>query len=456
MKIHDSPTKLLPVHTLLAGIAVVYLLQIYSPLRLNTDAIAYLARAVAFLEGTEPPYENWILPPGYSYLIAALDRIGLGTSWAFNAINCLFLAAGLAATYQLIVKDFELSRRSAALICCLTLLSFIFIKHATLPMAEISFFGITLVGLWLSFRARHTPAPSRWFFYVAAAVLVVASIAFRTIGIALIPALAWSLWKSYDHDNSDGDQARGRARARARSIVAGLVGIIILGAIGFTLLSRTSYLDQVYYIYRDHGLFNNIMFMLSGRLREWGELFLNIPMSRFPGDLRWLFQIAGVVAFAFLVSGVVLRRGRWSESEIFLFGYVLVLFVYTGQTSRYWLPILPLLMAWVACFFGSVNRHTWARVAITAYLLAFTLVGAAGLAYTTSITFAGSNFPERYGDGSLRKTYEKAFTGRTGSRLDDGDVNDLALDVLYRYEPRVERSDRPGSTRDREGEAIVP
>ena len=452
MKAHAAPTRLLPVHALLIGVVVVYLLQIYSPLRLNVDSIAYLARGMAFLDGTEPPYPNWLLPPGYSYLIAALDGVGLGTSWAFNAINCLFLGAGLAATYQLLVKDFDLSRRSAALVCCMTLLSFIFVKHATLPMAEISFFGITLVALWLTFRARHAPAPSRWYLYVAAAILAVASIAFRTIGIALIPAIAWSLWKSYDQYRSVRDPGRGRVR----SIAAGLVAIIILGAIGFTLLARTSYLDQVYYIYRDHGVINNIMFMLSGRLREWGELFLNVPVSRLPGNLRWLFQLSGVVALAILVAGVILRRRRWSESEIFLLGYALVLFVYTGHSSRYWLPALPLLMAWVACFFGSITHHRWARVAITAYLIAFGLAGMAALAYTTTITFSGSNFPERYGDGSLKSTYELAFTGRTGAQAEDDRVDRVALDVLHRYEPRVEGAARSRSTAPRDGKATDP
>ena len=46
---------------------------------------------------------------------------------------------------------------------------------------------------------------------------------------------------------------------------------------------------------------------------------------------------------------------------------------------------------------------------VTIYWVVFAAFGFAAIAYSTRISFAGSRFPDRYGDGNLRPTYCAAF-----------------------------------------------
>jgi hypothetical protein len=57
------------------------------------------------------------------------------------------------------------------------------------------------------------------------------------------------------------------------------------------------------------------------------------------------------------------------------------------------------------------------------------------LGYSTRLTFAGSRFPELYGDGTLRATYRTALLGESPKNADD--VSPDALYLLRRYEWRL-------------------
>jgi hypothetical protein len=65
-------------------------------------------------------------------------------------------------------------------------------------------------------------------------------------------------------------------------------------------------------------------------------------------------------------------------------------------------------------------------VVVTIYCILFAALGFGAVAYTSRISFAGSKFPDEYGDGYLRPTYCAAFE----SRRDGGDTNKVNAKVL--------------------------
>src|SRR5690606_19871419 len=132
----------------ICALVAVYLVQAFSPLRLNVDVIAYLAKGAAIAEGTSDPFAGWELPPGYPYLIALLDAMGLGSSAVFVVVNVLAMVAGLLGVYGLLRHDLELGKWSAQIVCAMVLLSFVMVRHATLPMPELMFFGLATLTLW--------------------------------------------------------------------------------------------------------------------------------------------------------------------------------------------------------------------------------------------------------------------------------------------------------------------
>ena len=434
MKATPTARTLSLLHALLGGLAVVYVLQIYSPLRLNTDVIAYLAKAAALVDGRPPPYADWVLPPGYQFLVAALDALGIASSWTFVALNCFFLATGLVAGYGLLRDSLELRPVAATVVCSMVLLSFLTVKHVSLAVPDTSFFATVFGSLWAMQRARHAAGSKRWRFYALAIILIATSISLRLIGIALIPALGWSLWGAY---RASSNQRRGQEKVGIWVVV---LSALVLVVVALAIVMESFYLDQLYYIYRDHGVTNNLRFVILVRMTEWGEIFLNIPESQLPSAFRWPLRFLGLAAMGVAGWGLFLRRRSWSECEIYFISYLAVLLIYTGHATRYWIPVLPLILGWAAVAVSSIIRTAWRRRALYVYLAGYAVVGLAGLAYSTFIPFSGSNFPERYGGGSLSRIYQAAFDGeRDRPGQPAGGEVETAVDVLYRYEPRTRR-----------------
>src|SRR5215212_2957345 len=82
--------------TALSALGALYLLQSASPLRLESDAVDYLRTAAALEDGRALPKVPF--PLGYPIIIAAFDRVGLGSVFYFVLANCAFLGLGLWAT----------------------------------------------------------------------------------------------------------------------------------------------------------------------------------------------------------------------------------------------------------------------------------------------------------------------------------------------------------------------
>ena len=96
----------------LIGIFISYLIQGLSPLRINTDSVAYLhmARSAWLGQGFMVAETTSYFPKGYSALLSLLHSIGLATPFIFVLLNTLFLFSGAFVYYFVFRNEYGLNR----------------------------------------------------------------------------------------------------------------------------------------------------------------------------------------------------------------------------------------------------------------------------------------------------------------------------------------------------------
>jgi hypothetical protein len=411
----------------LLALVMCFVLQVFSPLRLNTDAIILLSMAESAAQGHGflDRGQTTVHPPGYPALVALLLRTNLGHSWAIVGLNVIFLVMGLFATYQVLLIGFFKNKTLILNICSMFLLSFVVIKHVTLPLTEILFFCCSTCALAAMGYASASRG-QRFLVLVAASwVLTVGSIAVRRIGVALIPAFLYMVFTNPRVKTLLMDVS-----ARTKVIAAALLFGVCAGTIG--VIATTSTLIDFTNVVNKSEMSHTFLQIVSYRLAEFGELMVNVPMSKLPTMLRHFVPWVGCLLFSLILGGLSTRRRHIGSAEVFLGSYIGVLFVWPFYDVRFWLPVVPLLIAYSVLSVQRLFGFRLPKAFIVIYCSLFVLTGVASIAYTTRITFAGSRFPDRYGDGALRPAYCVAFQSCSDS-VDGSKADPKILHLLQTY-----------------------
>ena len=410
---------------LLLLLAICFLLQVFSPLRLNTDAIILLSmgESAAHGGGFLDSGQKTVHPPGYPALLAALMRVGLARPWAIVGLNAVFLSAGLFATYSLLIREFFEDKSVVLIICSLFLLSFIVVKHFPIPLTDVPFFCCSMCCL--AVMSKTTKMDWNWRFVilaVAAWLLAVAAITTRRVGVALVPPLVFMIVCS-PHFKS----LLKRLSRRTTLMIVGASAIVGVGTM--RVVAKTSTLVDFLSVAKQSKISTLVVQIISYRLTEFGELLGNLPMSKMPTQLHIMVPWIGLILFLLTLFGLATKRRHIGPTEVFLVCYMGILFAWPYYDARFWLPVLPLLIAYSVLAIKSLR---FPNGVVMIYCIVFSALGFVAIAYSTRISFAGSTFPDRYGDGTLRPTYCAAFQ----SCRDGGDPNKVdakALRVLRAY-----------------------
>lgn len=404
------------------------LLQTFSPLRLNTDSIAYLSLAASAVDGHGFLYagSSTHFPHGYPALIALLDCLGLACSWSFIGLNCLFIACALWSCFLVFRSGFGFTGWRAVLSCGFPLLSFVLIKHMSLPLSDSVFLGVSMMSMALLVKAREIIGSRRWLLLGLGSLLVGLAITVRTAGVALLPALVWA-WLG-----EDSLKPLWRSGTPKRWLCYMFtVALLILASLALAaVLMQTRYLrSDLVPIYHQMNLGRRIAANALGHLSEWGELFLNIPTSKMPVFARKALPLLGLGSVILVMAAFWMRRSRFGLLDVYFLSFTAMVFLWPFFETRLWLPMLPLLVGYV----GVAYQHAWKHRALTPalilYLVWFALLGGTAWAYSNRITFARQQFPRLYGDGTLTPTYEFLMSGMEPTNT----LNSEALKVLRRY-----------------------
>lgn len=400
---------------------VAYGIQVFSPLRLDTDGSRYLSMAMSHVLGKSDlgTGSDKSFPVGYSYWIALLDYMGLANNHVFVFCNIAFLIGSLYFFSFLLRENNRVDRKVVWLVILCVPLSWVVVKHSTKILPESMFMAVSAFALYALHRSIRTP----WFLFPAVVFIVVATMT-RTIGVALIPALVWSV---FCIASSLGYCRRFYNSCKPVVWLAGsLCGIVVILNVVLVIPSR--YFENLI-IGFDNEFFGK---HIAGRSLEMGELMFNLPVNKAPAFAIYPFIVLGLVAFILLCIGLFSRRIHlWKSVDVYMMTYLGILLVWPYYATRFWIPVLPLVFAYIL---DGADKLKLLRLRLLAPAAFYYLAtGILALGYSTSITFAGDRFPKLYGGGSYREPYEFAMHADEPITEYDGPNKNVAK-LVRRYQ----------------------
>ena len=164
--------------TFIAVVSVLVLINVFSPLRLNTDSIRYLL-ILEFLKGNlgnNSVAAHDFLPHGYPWLLFLLDKLHILNSLSITLLNILAITAS-AILYINILKI-----ERPLLYLSLVLLSYLNVKHFTLGVSDQFFTLIFTLSIYFWVRFFKDKA----IFIIPALLFTIFSVWVRTAGIAVV------------------------------------------------------------------------------------------------------------------------------------------------------------------------------------------------------------------------------------------------------------------------------
>ncbi|HVT72270.1 MAG TPA: hypothetical protein VHD61_03980 [Lacunisphaera sp.] len=420
------------------AVGALHAVQLFSPLRLNHDAVRLLAMAwSAHTTGSYAPggmVEQF--PVGYPAMVRALLSLGLGHTMWLNALNLAWLAVAAGSVYWIARRMLRLPADRSWLAALAPLLSWVTVKHVAIPLSDVPFLGLAMLALAFGQRFWLQQEFTDWPAGLAALLAAIASVSVRTVGLAVVGTV---LLAAVLHPRCRRLIAAGSLDRRRMSQLVAPAGIIAV--VGAVLLIRSewfvlqftapsSYFHQLF-VHRGLGPETTIAGTVGERLVETVAIAGNVPFpAGYPG-IQWLLggTVLAVVARSLWV-------GRRQQLPLLLFAALslLILLVWPYADPRFLLPLIPVaalsllttVPAWVAA------NHRWRRLA-QAYAAAYALLGVAALVYSIRLTVAGREMANDYSYGTYRLTYQHAFGLAPTATADAVDSNLLV--TLRRFEP---------------------
>lgn len=408
-------------------------LQGFGPFRLNVDVVNYVGFAEIIAAGNALDVVTGpsLLPTGYSFVLYLLAEAGIATPFVFVLLNVLSVAGALGLFG--LVAGARLGQHGIAVcgIACIAVLSFVTVKHSLLAISDPLYMLLSFAVLALAERHRDRRHGRRFPVILAAILCLGAAVWVRTIGIALIPALAVA-WLA-----AGGSVDLGRL-VRSRMFLIGALPVLVAAILMLWLLRDMTSYDDVIAGLIQHRIGDSSVagFLLSHagwKLTELSEILLNLPASRVPASVRPLFLVGGGMLALLVARGLWLRRSRFGPAEVYLLAYAGMVLLWNHRDARYWFPVLPLLLLYLWIAIEGVTANRLFRIAALAWCGTFVIVGLAAHIHSASQSLAGRDFGNVYGDGTLRQLYRAAYAGASEDGLPPEHLRMLGM--LRRYDP---------------------
>ena len=403
-------------------LVAIYFLQVATPLRLHPDTVVLLSVAETAAHGGGYLYHGKpkVFPPGYPALLAFLIRSHLAYVWVIVGINVTFVVIGLLAVYY-IFRSESFNKPSVLGICLLSLLSFVFVKYSVIPLTDTIFFGVSMCGLGL--MKQGGASQFSWRRLMGSVALVIASVCIRRIGVALIPALLYSVVfqsgvRLYIMRLSF--RIKAATVLLAASVGAGIVWVI----------STTSRLSDFSMVLTGHTLIESVCRILAFRLKELGEIAVNLPAAALPLKVQGILPAIGILVFLLIFAGVAWRK-QFGVVEAYFLSYIAVILVWPFYDPRFWLPVIPFLIAYSGLALKRLIQGEIVKHIVEGYVMMFVLMGILMLASNTRLSYSGSGFGDLYTEGRYHSTYCAVWHCKSvdSSRVD---MDGLHLLLLYK------------------------
>jgi hypothetical protein len=423
--------------------AVGYVLQMFSPLRINTDSYRLLSMSVSAYRGEGYLVDGHVdqFPTGYPFVVKLLLQAGLANSMTLVIFNLVCLFVALSVLY--ICWKTECGPTQAILAMTFTIASWIMVKHVTLALTDIPYFCVSSLSLFCAWTYYRENGPRKWWWFAASTCLGYVALQCRSVGLAIFPALlSTGLW------HRDHAPFVVRLLTKKWQLFFWTVGLTLLvafvivasirdtgwfesqftkpGSYFRSLLNRLQQTNPVVVVFRN----------VSLRVLEFGELFGNVPGSKALRLPPIMLHLLGLAVWVIVLRGaqLMIRRRCLLPFVLYFFFYTALMVTWPYYDPRFWLPLLPVL---AVLFFAAVEdlaqRWPVVRPFCVVYLTLFLLPGLAAILFSTRISLAGAQFSELYGDGGTTMTYRYAFGNRKDVNM--GQVDFGYVRLLRIFEP---------------------
>jgi len=423
--LQQSPHPIRPQAVLLLKIAtamllLLYLLNCLTPLRIHYDMLRYYAIRDCLEFGCAPDSvaAQDYLPYGYTYLLLVLSKLGILKSFSIVLINCLYLFGGL----YMVRKMFG-EKLSPFLFYVIVLLNWTVIKYVAHPLSEIQYLFFSIASLYFFFRYTR----DRRVLFLLPSILF-AGLAFltRTIGIALVPAILLGL--AWEH------REQLKTVIVKNRILLILLLILIAGIAVFSKQLGLNHYTGVMSTQMKAGPgFGTILLF---HFKEWAELLLNIPFKRLESFLpgrggSWIFILFGMAFFSLFLYLLLSKKSIPPVIKIYMVAYSLILFSWPFIDPRFWVPVVPLIIAvLMQASFSLKKPYAYAMLLLfTGYILS----GIPAVGYMTYTSLNRKVEARTQASGVYRNEYEIHYYGKplsdTARKIDS-----FVLHVLQKYD----------------------
>jgi hypothetical protein len=200
-------------------------------------------------------------------------------------------------------------------------------------------------------------------------------------------------------------------------------------------LPGTSHYVEALFIPRDHEL--SLLSQMASHIKEWGQLLLNVPIGKahnyMPGMwVNIIFRAAGIGLIVWFIYALYRCRNSIPAVIIFyLIIYSLVIFKWPHFDPRFWVPVLPFIVAVILK--APLPAIKWLKPISIFVLAAYILMGMAAFSFSFYTQFNKEAFARTQANGIYRKEYEIHFFGEMpefNARPTDFEV----LEILEKYD----------------------
>jgi hypothetical protein len=290
-----------------------------------------------------------------------------------------------------------------------------------LPISDPLYFGVSAFGLCLIQWSAARRGPARAALLGLALAVAVVSFQLRNVGIALAPAVVWGCLQT----GAVRETWRG-LRAHHAELAWLALALIAMIYLGDRYILGNLYFHDARELYRQYPLGRMALF----KIEDWSELAVNAPLAKLPALAHPAALALGLLVPAAVAWGLWLRRRTLCATDISVAAYFCVLLLWPYRDARFWLPVIPFVLAYAArCLARLRLRGLW-RFAPAPPVLLYLAMGAAAMAYSTWITFSGPAFTARYGDPGMRAAYRQALglpALDPNAKIDDNNVRIIEL-----------------------------
>ena len=377
---------------------LLYILNCISPLRLHVDTIRYFAIKDCIEMGCPPDSfaATDYLPYGYTALLLLLSKVGLLHSFTIIFINCIYLLFSIYFIFKIFGKSLN-----KFYFIFFMLLNWTLIKFTIHPLSELQFLFFSTGSIY--FFKQYT-ASKNFILLIPTFLMGVLAFITRSVGITLIAALTISFFWQY--------RSALILLIQKNKIISGLIALVTISVPFFSKQLGLNHYTDVFTKQFNEG--EHFIDIIKWHLTEWSEISLNLSIAKLntllPYEfIKYLFILFGLFFFVGFAYFLLRRKSKFPFIiKVYVLLYSLLMFNWPFYDPRFWLPILPIVIAVILQSTITIQNN-YVRIILYPILTCYIVMGFVSVSYITYTSLNKNILAKTQANGVYRNEYETIF-----------------------------------------------